>query len=223
MGAFASRNDKKSSRNWAKELWQTYVASGDLTALFVTAVLLLMPALALDAADWPISLRITVPVMLTSLLFGYVLARSRYNELYALIVSTLYGIIVVLIVATLSVSLNPLRGIEEVVIRAGQWIIDAFTGGINPDNLVFSMVVSVLFWFFGYNAAWHIFRIDRVWRVIIPPGLILIVNMVVYSGVASLDWYLMAFALMSLLLIVRSNLDAREWDWYVNSVRVPQR
>ncbi|MEL6403560.1 MAG: transglutaminase domain-containing protein [Chloroflexota bacterium] len=223
MGAFASRNDKKSSRNWAKELWQTYVASGDVTALFVTAVLLLMPALALDAADWPISLRITVPVMLTSLLFGYILARSRYNELYALIVSTLYGIIVVLIVATLSVSLNPLRGIEEVVIRAGQWIIDAFTGGINPDNLVFSMVVSVLFWFFGYNAAWHIFRIDRVWRVIIPPGLILIVNMVVYSGVASLDWYLMAFALMSLLLIVRSNLDAREWDWYVNSVRVPQR
>lgn len=221
MSAFReTRRNPKS--NPLSELWHTYIESGDVTALLVSIVLLLMPALALDAAGWSLHPSITIPVIVISLLFGYFLARSRYNEFYALMVSGLYGVITVLLVAAFTNSLNPIRGIEIVILRTTEWLVDAATGGINQDNLGLSMLVSVLFWFFGYNAAWHIFRIDRVWRVIIPPGLILLVNMVVYAGDANLDLYLMAFALMSLLLIVRSNLDAREWDWYVNSVRVPR-
>ena len=223
MSAIRETRRRNPKSNPFSELWQTYIASGDVTALLIAIVLLLMPALALHAADWPLRPGITIPVMIISLLFGYFLSRSRYNEFYALMVSGLYGIITVLLVAAFANSLNPIRGIEIIIIRTTEWLVDAATGGINQDNLVFSMVVSVLFWFFGYNAAWHIFRIDRVWRVIIPPGLILLVNMVVYAGDTNLDLYLMTFALMSLLLIVRSNLDAREWDWYVNGVRVPQR
>jgi len=216
-----TRRGKQS--NPFSEIWQTYFASGDVMALLISIVLLLMPALALEAAEWPLDLNLTVPVMLISLLFGYFLSRSRYNELYALLVSGLYGVITVLLVAAFANSVNPIRGIQIVILRSSEWLYDAVTGGINQDNLGISMIVAILFWFFGYNAAWHIFRIDRVWRVIIPPGLILLVNMVVYAGETNLDFYLMAFALMSLLLIVRSNLDAREWDWYVNGVRVPQR
>jgi type IV secretory pathway VirB2 component (pilin) len=222
MSAIRSRRRNEKQANWLRELWATYIESGDITSLLVTAVLLLMPALALHAADWPLQLEIALPVLFLSLIFGYFLSRSRYNELYALVVSGLYGIIVVMLVAAFAQSLNPFAGLQIVITRAFEWLVDAFTGGINQDNLVFTMVVSTLFWFFGYNAAWHIFRIDRVWRVIIPPALILLVNMVVYAGDASLDIYLITFALMSLLLIVRSNLDAREWDWYVNGVRVPK-
>jgi type IV secretory pathway VirB2 component (pilin) len=222
MSAIRSRRRNEKQANWLRELWATYIESGDITSLLVTAVLLLMPAMALHAADWPLQLEIALPVLFLSLIFGYFLSRSRYNELYALVVSGLYGIIVVMLVAAFAQSLNPFAGLQIVITRAFEWLVDAFTGGINQDNLVFTMVVSTLFWFFGYNAAWHIFRIDRVWRVIIPPALILLVNMVVYAGDASLDIYLITFALMSLLLIVRSNLDAREWDWYVNGVRVPK-
>ncbi len=205
--------------NW----FDAFVGSGDLTTLLITCVLLVMPALSLAAADWPIQLQITIPVTILSVIFGYGLSSSRYNELFALIVSAIYGLVFVLLIAAFNQSLNPLRGIETVLIRSIEWIFDAATGGINQDNLVFSMLVAVLFWFFGYNAAWHIFRIDRVWRVIIPPGLILLVNMVVYTGENPLDLYLLVFVMMSLLLVVRSNLDAREWDWRVNGVRVPQR
>lgn len=215
---------RKTSRStWLYELWQTYIASGDLTALLVTVVLLIMPSLALSAADWPIDLNITLPVTIISILFGYFLSRSRYNEFYALMVSGVYGIIAVLIVAAFSYSANVVYGFEIVIFRTLAWTLDAFTGGINQDDLVFTMVVSVLFWFFGYNTTWHIFRIDRVWRVIIPPGLILLVNMVIYSGDINLDLYLMTFVMMALLLIVRSNLDAREWEWYTHGVRVPHR
>jgi hypothetical protein len=223
MTATRSNSQSNSAQNFFSDLWNSLFVAGDIATLLATIVLLLMPALSLDAADWPLSLRIVVPTMVLSVIFGYFLSRSRYNELFALIVSSVYGIVVVLLVAALQQSANPIRGMEEVLARTFSWLFDAATGGINQDNLVFSLVVAILFWFFGYNAAWHIFRIDRVWRVLIPPGLILFVNMVVYAGEANLDWYLLIFVFMALLLIVRSNLDAREWDWYVSGVRVPKR
>ena len=59
-------------------------------------------------------------------------------------------------------------------------------------------------------------------RAIMPPALILVTNSIYYSGNRNLDIYLIIFIFAALLLVVRSNLDAREWDWYVNGVRVPQ-
>ncbi len=222
MSTFQPSQPKPAQSNWFNELWQTYIASGDVTALLISIVLLLMPAFALNAAGIPLQLGLAIPVVIISLLFGYFLSRSRYNELYALLVSGLYGLLTVVMLAAFQNSLNPIRGLEIVVIRTVEWLVDAATGGINQDALVLSMVVSALFWFFGYNTAWHIFRIDRVWRVIVPPALILLLIMIVYVGESNLDLYLMTFALMALLLIVRSNLEAREWDWYVNRVSVPR-
>jgi len=204
-------------------LWHRYIASGDMTTVLITLVLLLMPALALQAAEWPLSLSITVPTMIISVLFGYLLSRSSYNELFALIISGVYGLLTVLVIAALSQPGGIVDRFAIVLARTLQWVIDAATGGINQDNLIFTLVVATLFWFFGYNATWHIFRVDHVWRVIVPPAMILMVNMIVYSGDANLDIYLLIFIFMALLLIVRSNLEAREWDWYVNGVQVPRK
>lgn len=201
--------------------WRNFFGPGDISALLVVTVLLIMPALALEAAGWTLSMRVILPVTVMSIGFGFLLARSQYNELLALIVSTMYGFGVVVVVAAINQPVGFFEGIAEVFIRTVRWSVDAFTGGINQDELVFTILVATLFWYLGYNAVWHIFRLDRVWRVILPPGLILLTNMVVYTGDASLDWYLIAFLLMSLLLIVRSNLDARQWDWYINGIRVP--
>ena len=98
---------------------------------------------------------------------------------------------------------------------------DAISGGVNTDDLVMTLLAAILFWFLAYNAGWHIFRLDRVWRVVLPPGLILLVNLVFFRGGESLEVYLFGFLLMALLLIVRSNLDRREWDWHLRGVRVP--
>ncbi|MGB1288794.1 MAG: hypothetical protein ACPG7F_19830, partial [Aggregatilineales bacterium] len=197
--------------------------SGDALTLVIAFVLLLMPALSLDNADWPLRLRMILPVIILSLLFGYILARSRYDELLALLISAAYGGASVLVVAGLSESLNPLVGMETVIIRSVQWLYDMFTGGINQDDLVFSMLVALLFWYLGYNTVWHLFRIDRVGRLLLPPAMILLMNMVIYTGENSLDMYLVIFMFMALLLVVRSSLGSREWEWYNNGVRVPRK
>ncbi len=210
-------------RRRAVHTWRTLFSQGDFTALGITIALLLMPILSLSAAGWPLDLRTVVPTMLLSVIFGFLLSRSHYNELLALLMSGIYGVAFVLLLAAINEPGGLLDGAYSLFSRLFQWISDALYGGINQDDLVFTLLVAMLFWFLGYNVAWHTFRIDRVWRVILPPGLILITNSVYYTGDANLDGYLMIYIFLSLLLIIRSNLDARSWEWYVNGIRVPSK
>ncbi|MEO8611388.1 MAG: transglutaminaseTgpA domain-containing protein [Chloroflexota bacterium] len=211
---------------WRRRLvhsWRTLFTPGDMTALLIAIALLLMPVLSLAAAGWPLDLRTVIPTMVLSILFGFLLARSHYNEFMALIMSGVYGIGIVLLLAAINEPGGLGEGAVSVFSRIFRWATDALTGGINQDDLVFTLLVAVLFWFLGYNVAWHIFRIDRVWRVILPPGLILVTNSVYYTGTNNLDGYLIVFTFLALLLIIHSNLDARAWEWYVNGIRVPAK
>jgi transglutaminase-like putative cysteine protease len=201
--------------------WRTLFAPGDVFTLLVALLLLVIPVVALTAAGWPLDLRAVLPIGVLSIVFGFLLARSQYNELVALMMSNIYGLGFTLLFAALTEPGGIGQGVVSLLRRTVQWTVDAFNGGINQDPLVFTLLVSLLVWFLGYNIAWHIFRIDRVWRVILPPGLILIVNNVVYTGPVNLDGFIVAFLFLALMLVVRSSLDARAWEWYVNGIRVP--
>ncbi|MCA0456540.1 MAG: DUF3488 and transglutaminase-like domain-containing protein [Chloroflexi bacterium] len=206
----------------AAQTWRTLFAPGDWLTLIIAFVLLFMPVMALSAAGWPLELRTIVPVTAFSLGFGFLLARSQYNELLALILSAVYGVAFIFLAASINEPGNLLEGFSSVITRLVQWSVAAATGGLNQDDLIFTMLVGLLFWFLGYNIAWHLFRVDRIWRVILPPGLILVTNSLYYSGEANLDIYLIIFIFLSLMLVARSNLDARAWEWYTSGMRVPR-
>ncbi|MBC8097908.1 MAG: transglutaminase domain-containing protein, partial [Armatimonadetes bacterium] len=199
--------------------WRGLFAPGDWTTLAIVLALILMPVLALQTAQWPIDARVMIPTALLSVVFGFLLARSRYSEFVALFFSITYGGLCVLLLA----AANTPGSTYAVLARAVTWGYDALTGGINTDELVFTLLVALLFWFLGYNAAWHVFRIDRVWRVILPPGLVLMTNAVFYIQPEVLQPHMAAFVFLALLLIARSHLDAREWEWYANGIRIPPR
>jgi hypothetical protein len=80
--------------------WRMLFAPGDLTALFVSIAVLLIPAFALADTGWNLALRTLVPVSVLSVLFGFLLARSQYNEFFALIVGSLYGFAFVMLITT---------------------------------------------------------------------------------------------------------------------------
>lgn len=204
------------------QTWRTLFAPGDWFTLVIACVLLFMPVLALSAAGWPLDLRTLIPVTVLSLGFGFLLARSQYNELLALIMSGIYGVAFIFLVAAINEPGGLFEGFSSVLNRVIQWAIAATSGGLNQDDMVFTMLVGMLFWFLGYNIIWHLFRVDRIWRVILPPGLILVTNSLYYSGEANLDVYLIVFIFLSLLLVARSNLDARAWEWYTSGIRVPR-
>lgn len=209
---------------WGRRLaytWRTLFTPGDGLTLLIALGILLTPVLALAAASWPLDLRTIIPVAVLSLALGFLLARSQYNELLALILGGVYGIGIVGLVAAINEPGGLGEGAVSVVSRVTRWTVDAATGGINQDDLVFTILVGLLFWYLGYNTAWHLFRVDRVWRVTVPPGLILVTNTIYYSGEANLDPYTLVFIFLALLLLARSNLDARAWEWYTSGIRVP--
>ena len=202
---------------------RTLFAPGDFTALLIVFGMVLLPILALEAAGWPLAVGTVLPVAAVAVGLGFLLARSHYGELLALILSVLYGAGVTLLVAAVNEPGGLIEGINSVAGRLASWVVAVFTGGINQDELVFTLLLALLLWFVGYSAAWHIFRIDRVWRAVLPPGLLLVTNSLYYTGDANLDAYLIAFVFLALLLVVRSHLDAREWEWYINGIRVPRK
>lgn len=201
--------------------WRSPISLNTISTLIVVSVLLLMPLQATDIAGWPIDLDIVLPVTGLGVFLGLILARSRFGEITALIVGLLYGIGSVYTVAALNQNLPFREALIAVLTRSYEWTIDLVSDGVNTDTLVFTLLVSILFWFLAYNANWHIFRLDRVWRVILPPGLILLVCIVFYSGDDPLEPYLFGFILMALALIVRSHLNTRQWDWSLRGISVP--
>ena len=209
-------------KNRLLRLWESVFFPGDLLALVAAFALLLTVALALEAAGWELGLRVVLPASALSLIVGLVLARSQYNDLFALIVSAIYGTALIVLLAALNEPGGLAEGIYDVFSRSFQWVYDAFTGGVNQDELVFTLIMSALFWFLGHNMAWHLFRVNQVWRAILPPGLILVINAVYYSGSGNLTLYLVGYVFFALLLVARAHLDAREWDWYTNGVRAPK-
>ena len=201
--------------------WRSPVSLGDIARLIACCLVLLMPLLSLEIAGWPIDLNIVLPVLVIGVVIGILLAGSRFGELTALFISALYATGSIICVSALSLEAPLMEGINAAIGSAREWLVDALSDGNNPDELVFSMLVSLLFWFLAYNATWHIYRIDRVWRVILPPGLVLLVNMVIYSGRDPLDRHLVLFLFMALSLIARSNLENSEWQWSLSGIRVP--
>ncbi|HML20428.1 MAG TPA: transglutaminase domain-containing protein [Aggregatilinea sp.] len=212
---------------WRRRLrnnFRAVFARGDISSLLMAWGLMIVTALALDAAHWAAGTGLLVTVSIVSVAFGFLLARSHFSELIALLVTMSYSVLVVSGLASIAlVDDGSLRSrVATLAERINAWVSQAVSGGQPAnDETVFVLFLAVLFWFLGHNTAWHIFRVDRVWRVIVPTGLVLITNQFYYQGDASLSIYLAAFFVLSLLLLIRSHIDAREFDWYMHRVSFP--
>lgn len=193
---------------------------GEFAVLLIAVVLLLMPILALQTTGLAADVQVVIPIMVLSMLFGFVLSYSAFNEFLALMLSMIYGSSLVLLIAAWVMPGDLGAGVYEVLTRSVTWMLGAIDGTGDQDDLVLTLLVATLFWFLGYNAAWHLFRYERVSRVITPPGTILIANVIIDSGDNNLIRYLIVYIFLSLLLIVRANLNLREWQWYTNGIRV---
>lgn len=203
---------------------RTIFTRSDLSTLIVVCAIMVLPALALtnaldiqkDPRFWPVSLSQLAIVGVASVVFGFLLARSHYSELLALLMSAVYGIATIGALQLLAAPGSPIQRVVAVITR----LRSALTGanGAFQDPFILILFLCTLFWFLGHNTAWHIFRIDRVWRAVVPPGIVLLINGLYNFGSSNLDFFLVIYVFLALLLVIRSHIDAREFDWYMNHV-----
>jgi transglutaminase-like putative cysteine protease len=183
--------------------------------------MILISALAVMQADLIDGLHIVPLVGSFAILAGLLLAKSRFPANTAHFYALIYGLFVVFyLVGTNLPDDIPWRvRVFDVVNRQLVWLNKAVNGGTSRDGLIFVIQTSAIFWLLGYTAAWYTFRKPRVWRVVVPTGLVLLSVVYYYAGPRPLSLYLAIYVLLALVYVARTHLVAQEKVWRAASVR----
>ena len=156
------------------------------TLLFILIAMLMSGALAIQQADLMSGLTTLTSVAIASVFTGFVLSHTRFSDNTAHLFSLIYGLaFLIFIIGTSSDELSGLTTRETIINlfnRQAEWVYDAFSGDTNRDGLIFVIHTSAVFWLLGYTAAWYTFHKPRVWRVVIPTGLVLLSVVYYYYG-----------------------------------------
>ncbi|MFQ5398178.1 MAG: transglutaminase family protein [Anaerolineae bacterium] len=177
--------------------------------------LLLVAAMAINQADLIEGLHI-VPVVATAAVFsGLLLAKSRFSPGKANTYSLIYGLFIVLYMVgtTLPPEMVWRERVFDLMNRQVVWFGKAFQGGTSRDGLIFVIHTSAVFWVLGYSAAWYTFRTPRVWRAILPTGLVLLSVVYYYTGPGRLPLYLAVYILLAFIFVARTHLVMQEKMW----------
>ncbi len=163
-----------------------------------------------------------VPLIGTvAIVAGLALGKSRFSDRTAHLFSLVYGAFVYfyLLGLILPGELPWRERVFDIVARQVAWLRIAFGEGTGRDGLVFVMHTSAVFWLLGYTASWYTFRHARVWRAVLPTGLVLLSVVYYYFGPRPLVLYLGLYSLLALLYISQTHLVSREKEWRLFSVR----
>ncbi len=203
---------KYRSRLQLREGWST---------LFLLWAMLLVASTAIMQTELIDGLHI-VPVAASAGMFaGLALARSKFKDRTAHLYSLIFGLFIVayLVGTILPGELEWRERILEIFSRQMTWIEKAVEGGTSRDGLIFVIQSTAVYWILGYTAAWYTFRHPRLWRVILPNGLVLLSVVYYYNGPRPLLLYLGAYAILSLLYAARTHVVEQEGQWRAAAVR----
>lgn len=194
------------------------------TTLFLILAMIFVAAMAIVQAELIDSLEIIPTVAIFAVLAGLALAKSRFSSSTAHLFSLVYGLFAVLffVGATLPEFMPWRERVFDIVNRQVTWLQTAFGQGRSRDGLIFVLQTSAVYWLLGYTAAWYTFRKPRVWRVVIPTGLVLLSVVYYYNGPVPLNLFLAIYALLALIYIARTFLVEQERSWRAGRVRYEQ-
>jgi transglutaminase-like putative cysteine protease len=106
----------------------------------------------------------------------------------------------------------------ELGYRIGDWFRQTVMGGeLGTDELMFVVVMSLLFWLMAYLAIWFSFRAHSLWAALLPSGITLLIN--VYYGPQRIALLLVPYLLFVMLFAVRLNLFTQEQSWKRRRIR----
>ncbi len=205
-----------------------YFQDGQWLMGLLAAALYLILAAALDAAGHVNNLSIVVPVTAGAFVLGLLMSYSRFDGFFALSHSMFVGLAWILFMMASAVPAKDISpfldtGVGElqarvyfVLLRLLDWVDAAFSGAASGDNYVFIFEICFLMWWLTYLGAWAIFRHGYTWRAIVPAGIVLLIN--TYFAPNPTTGFLIAFVVVGLLLLVRTNLSEQQLRWREQSV-----
>lgn len=193
---------------------------GTLILLWLLITVAAMAIVAAEYTDEGIEVLLTIGTV--GIVAGLALAKSRFPARWAHLFALVYGLAAIgyLVGGTLpGEDLTWRARILNLADRQIVWVQKALDGQASRDSLIFVLQTSGVFWLLGYTAAWNTFRISRVWRAVIPTGLVLLSVVYYYNGPKPLAIYLTIYVLLALLFVARTYLVDQERGWRRAAVR----
>lgn len=201
-----------------------YFQDGHWLTAILTAILYLILATALDAAGHVSSLVVVIPVTAGAFALGLLMSFSRFDGFFALSHSMFVGLAWILYSMAQTVSAREIEpflssaNISElqarvyfVLLRLLDWVDAAISRSASADNYVFIFEICFLMWWLTYLGVWSIFRYGYTWRAVAPAGVVLLIN--TYYAPRPTLGFLVAFVLIGLVLLVRTNLSEQQLRW----------
>jgi len=194
----------------------------DWTAILLTLVILSVAYSRLIATRWTESLDVTRSITYLGLIAGLALGFSRFPPGWAAFFSICYGAFVVpwrvgnLLGEDIAwrERLISLAGRLEVIIR------HLLEQKPVPDNLLFIVLMALVFWLISAHAGYNLVRNANQWGITIPTG-VLIVLLHSYDALSSRVWYLVIYLFFSLLIVARIVYTRNCKRWEQNHTYMP--
>ncbi len=193
-----------------------------LTAI-LSALLFLTVAASLDAAGYVPNMGLLLPVTFGAVVMSLLMAYSRFDSFFAFSHGMFTGLAWILYLMAGLVTADENHSFLEfgfptlqanvyfVLYRLLNWTEAAFGGQPSADNYMFVFEISFLVWWLTYLGIWSIFRHGYTWRAIIPAGVVLLIN--TYYAPQSTLFFLIFFAFVAMILLVRTNLAEQQVRW----------
>lgn len=179
--------------------WWDWLASLLLIATMVAA------ATRLNATHWTEDLHVAQTVTLLGVIAGLALGYSFFSLTTGRIFALIYGVFVVV----WQVGLTMGKGIQwqERLISMGNRLLlildDIIRQKPVSDNLLFLVLMALLFWALSVYAGYSLTRHGNAWRGIVPAGLAMVIIHSYDSVIQQRTWYLAAYIFLALLLVAR--------------------
>jgi transglutaminase-like putative cysteine protease len=191
------------------------------TTLLLLVAMIMVASIAIMQTELIIGLDIVPMSAMLGLAAGVALAKSKFKDGTAHMFALIFGLFTIfyLVGLILPEELVWRERVFNILSRQATWFQKAFSGGTSRDGMIFVIQTTAVYWLLGYTAAWYTFRYPRLWRAVVPTGLVLMSVVYYYNGPRPLLWYLAAFTVLSLLFAARTHLAAQESNWRATSVR----
>lgn len=198
----------------------------DLPAACLLAAALLIAAGRLTATEWVDHLGLVQTLVFLGTAAGLALGQSIFSPALAVLFGTVYGLFAVPWQLGLSMGDLPEDVLwkDRLVVllyRLLQTFSDYAQQEPVQDPILFLSAIALLAWILSVHAGYTLTRRASPWRIILPPGLAVLLiqtsDMYRPRGI----WYLAAYLLFALLLLARLTFLRLRREWHQDDARVP--
>ena len=183
------------------------------SSLLLLLGILLAVAWSFETAQWTDGMALMQWAVVAGVIWGVAGAKSKFPAWFMHASAGLMSLFWTVFLAgtLLSDKLSWYERVDELRGRYVAWFWKAVLGNTNSDNIIFLMECLLAIFLISYAAAWFAYRQHRTWPVVLPAGIMLVLN--IYNAQGSHGVFLFLYLLCALLFAVRAHLTTQEDRW----------